>query len=267
MPSESRRRSREAGAATKSPGKSGRIRASSARAPRVDTWWKTPKGRVPYEAPYQYQTKAVSEGGTLPNIPVSELNYSSWASPSRETKKLSPQELRKSVERLSTPYYTMRPMSAPVTRSTPDEYAATQEQGPLSDMDMAFRMYGDKKKKLSPTAQTELVERLYNVKQLPEIPEKRCLKLKYKFNPGLREGAGGYEERWEPVKVYNLEESIEAMASLRKRNDEKMEKIHKKLEDKYLQPLCTVKKVSLKDETVQEKIELLFKGQGTVKKT
>jgi hypothetical protein len=47
-----------------------------------------------------------------------------------------------------------------------------------------------------------------------QIPEKRCLKLKYKFNPGLREGAGGYEERWEPVKVYNLEESIEAMASL-----------------------------------------------------
>eukprot|EP00951_Prasinocladus_malaysianus_P031248 scaffold298294_cov18-Prasinocladus_malaysianus.AAC.1 len=31
-------------------------RPSTARAPRVDTWWRTPPGRVPYEPPSEYGT-------------------------------------------------------------------------------------------------------------------------------------------------------------------------------------------------------------------
>lgn len=51
-----------------------------------------------------------------------------------------------------------------------------------------------------------------------QIPEKECLKLKYEFNPGLREGAGGYEEKWERVKIHNQQESIEAMSALVRKN-------------------------------------------------
>eukprot|EP00873_Tetraselmis_striata_P008884 jgi/Tetstr1/429148/TSEL_001881.t1 len=263
--SPTRQRPQSAVSPTSHSGRKTRTRASSARAPRVDTWWKTPKGRVPY----QPGSRVMSDFGTHPdNIVGSELNYSSWASPTK-TKKLGPKELRQSVERLSQPYYAMRPMSAPVTRSAPLHNDPQSPEGaPLeTNLEYAFRtmqMSGRAARKLTPAEQSELISRLYKVKELPEIPEKECLKLKYEFNPGLREGAGGYEEKWERVKIHNEQESIEAMSALKKRNDEKIAKLHAKLEAKYLQPLCTVKK---KDEEVKEKIQLLFQGQGTVKRS
>mmetsp|Transcript_40239 Transcript_40239/g.95608 ORF Transcript_40239/g.95608 Transcript_40239/m.95608 type:complete len:108 (+) Transcript_40239:465-788(+) len=105
-----------------------------------------------------------------------------------------------------------------------------------------------------------MVERLYKVKDVPEIPEKRCVKLAYQYD-----GAEGYKETWVPVKQYTKEEATQALLKLRERTDEKIKKLQQKLEEKYLQPLCVSKKVNLMDAEFKEKIDLLYRGQGTVK--
>ena len=79
---------------------------------------------------------------------------------------------------------------------------------------------------------------------LLQIPEKQCMKLSYKFDPGARGGAGGYNEIWVPVKRYSEEEATSAILKMVSRHEEKAQKLHQKLQEKYMQPLVVSKQVN-----------------------
>ena len=55
----------------------------------------------------------------------------------------------------------------------------------------------------------------------------------------------GFKEVWVPAKTYTKQESTEALVELKKRTDEKIQKLHVKLQEKYMKPLVVSKTVKL----------------------
>ncbi|KAK9804926.1 hypothetical protein WJX72_012325 [[Myrmecia] bisecta] len=200
------------------------------------------------------------------------MPFSQW----QVTKRLSPDELAASAERLShRKQYgaSSRPATAG-PRSEGSEVVYDAPERPSTGMmyyrDNAYYLRVGtqwvKQNRLSKEAMQGMMERLCTTKTRTDGVKPTAVQLKYEFDQALRGGVGGYHERLVPVKHVTPEEKTQYMVTLAGRCAETRKHTHAKLAERYLQPLATkIKKLSPEEmEEHNKKIERLYQGLGVL---